>query len=416
MNQENEHKTIEINPQLLAHTMKNAAKKRPKKNKDEDMDMEGLEDLGEERKTERRTRIRMNEQLKQGLGNRRTQRYERKSLLREYRKKQEELMKEGGEEILTFSQEGGESKLILKEPGTSLKINTSRSTGSDDFTESVEFMKHLEEEIVEKSKTEGGHTIPTKTNLPTPEYGCLKGGTMPTFRQWSGIHPYGHRTTQKIGVRYAPTTLPPVSPVAPSPIPIYQNPIPTSFQLPVTRAPILSLDGGNRDTISTHYLPPITVSPREASFVPPLLTPLEKEAQEKAREIHEKLHLQRLMKEREEEEEKKGGMEKRGKRKKTIRRKLHTGKINDRVSILIPNKTIRNRYHHFTQKIHKTSIQEIKKYLLKRGFIKVGTSAPHEILRKMYEDLHMLGGDIQNLNGENIVYNFKAEGGGNGII
>jgi hypothetical protein len=185
MNQENEHKTIEINPQLLAHTMKNAAKKRPKKNKDEDMDMEGLEDLGEERKTERRTRIRMNEQLKQGLGNRRTQRYERKSLLREYRKKQEELMKEGGEEILTFSQEGGESKLILKEPGTSLKINTSRSTGSDDFTESVEFMKHLEEEIVEKSKTEGGHTIPTKTNLPTPEYGCLKGGTMPTFRQWS---------------------------------------------------------------------------------------------------------------------------------------------------------------------------------------------------------------------------------------
>jgi hypothetical protein len=106
-------------------------------------------------------------------------------------------------------------------------------------------------------------------------------------------------------------------------------------------------------------------------------------------------------------------VEKRGKRKKTIRRKLHTGKINDRVSILIPNKTIRNRFHHLSQKMHQTSIQDIKKYLLKRGFIKVGTSAPHDILRKMYKDLHMLGGEIQNLNGENIVYNFKAgaEGG-----
>jgi len=107
------------------------------------------------------------------------------------------------------------------------------------------------------------------------------------------------------------------------------------------------------------------------------------------------------------EEEAKGAMEKRGKRKKTIRRKLHTGKINDRVSILIPNKTIRNRFHNTTQKMHQTSIQEIKKYLLKRGFIKVGTGAPHEILRKMYNDLHMLGGEVQNLNGENIVYNFK---------
>jgi hypothetical protein len=407
MSDNEERKMIEINPHLLAHTLKNSGKKRPKKNKD-DEDLEGLDNLGE-RKTERKTRIRMNEQLGGSGGTRRTHRYERKSMLREYRKKQEELLKEKGGESLIFSNEGGESKLILTErrgsSGGGFKVNTEKGA-VDDFTESVQFMKHLEEEILEKAKEGGGaesgerHNHTVRKNPPLPIYGCLKGGTMPTFRQWSKQQPENgsHRMTQRMGVRYDPSLLGDIpNPMAgmysqmSSPVPL-QMPIPETMPKP------------------SMYVE----SPR-VSVVPPLLTPMEKEAQEKAREINEKLKLQQLMREREEEEEEaKGAIEKRGKRKKTIRRKLHTGKINDRVSILIPNKTIRNRFHHLSQKMHQTSIQDIKKYLLKRGFIKVGTNAPHEILRKMYKDLHMLGGEVQNLNGENIVYNFKAGGGGGG--
>jgi hypothetical protein len=420
-----ERKMIEINPHLLAHTLKNAGKKRTKKNKEDEEDLEGLEDLGE-RKTERKTRIRMNEQLGGGT-TRRNHRYERKSLLREYRKKQEELLKEGGGESLIFSNEGGESKLILHDGGSSrgLKVDTTKGA-MNDFSDSVQFMKHLEKEIMEKANEEsmsGGerhnHTVRKKPNLPTPEYGCLKGGTMPTFREWTGQQP-GHRTTQRMGVRYAPAVsggIPnPMSgmysqasmypaPVS-APIPVLA-PVPTPVPETISK-PAMFLGGSERESMG--FLPPIE-SPRN-SVVPPLLTSAEKEAQERAREINEKLKLQQLMKERE-ETERTGAVEKRGKRKKTIRRKLHTGKINDRVSILIPNKTIRNRFHNLSQKMHQTSIQDIKKYLLKRGFIKVGTSAPHEILRKMYKDLHMLGGELQNLNGENIVYNFKAgaEGG-----
>ena len=402
-----ERKMIEINPNLLAHTLKNAGKKRPKKNKDED-DLENLVgDLGEKR--ERKTRIRMNEQL----GGRRTQRYERKSLLREYRKKQEELLKEGGGESLIFSNEGGESKLILQEAGSSngFKVDTQKGA-VDDFSDSVQFMKHLEEEILETAKEEGGsmerhnHTVRKKPTLPKPEYGCLKGGNMPTFRQWTGQQQTGHRTTQRIGVHYAPMETNPMSGIySKISSPNTLNPS-ANISIPVAHEsikppPILSpmpILGGN------------IIEPPRNSVVPPIMTSMEKEAQEKAKEINDKLKLQQLMREREEEETK-WAVEKRGKRKKTIRRKLHTGKINDRVSILIPNKTIRNRVHNMTQKMHQTSIQEIKKYLLKRGFIKVGTSAPHEILRKMYKDLHMLGGEVQNLNGDNIVYNFKVGGG-----
>lgn len=390
--QKDEHKTIEINPHLLAHTLKNAGKKRTKKTHNDD------EDYDENMEERRKPRIQMNEQLKQGS---RTHRYERKSLLREYRKKQEELLNEGGGD-----------RLIMKDGG--IKIDTSSSSSkNDDFMDSVNFIKHLEEDMLENSKPISIPSIKSNTILPIPDYGCMKNGTSPTFRQWSGQQPGIQRKTQRMNVRYSPAVYggsgmsaesgnyppgfePNSMPVFPQTPPLqsqpYPQPQPTYYQEQIPEPP-----------------PPF----REPSFVPPILTQAEKESRERAREINEQLRLQQMMREREEEdnknEEKMGGNL--GKRKKTIRRKLYTGKINDRVSILIPNKTIRNRFHNSTQKLHQTSIQEIRKFLLKRGFIKVGSSAPTEILRKMYEDLHMLGGEVQNMNGENIVYNFKAKGG-----
>ena len=398
---EEEKKFIEINPNLLAHNLKNAGKKRSAKNHDEES--------GEEPRRPTAHRIQMNEQLKRGGGVRKTQ--NRKSLLREYRKKQEELLDAGGGDSLVYNKD--ENRLILGgDRGSGLKIDTGSADKNTDFMESVNFMKHLEEEIMEKVRESSSQLAPKPSaapsnKLPTPDYGCLKNGSIPTFRQWTGQQPGIQRKTQRLNVRYSPGVSEP---------PEY-SPLPLATAAPVA----MSLPASVQMRPPTPYYSSETPEPepfanREPSFVPPILTLQEREAQEKAREINEKLKLKLLMKEREEEaqkmEEEMGS--KLAKRKKTVRRKLHTGKINDRVSILIPNKTIRNRYHNLSQKMHQTSIQEIKKYLLKRGFIKVGTSAPSEILRKMYEDLHMLGGEIQNLNGENIVYNFKAASGSGG--
>ena len=38
-----------------------------------------------------------------------------------------------------------------------------------------------------------------------------------------------------------------------------------------------------------------------------------------------------------------------------------------------------------TQDIKMKSIEEMKRYLIKQGFIRVGTSAPNDVIRKMYE-------------------------------
>ena len=51
-------------------------------------------------------------------------------------------------------------------------------------------------------------------------------------------------------------------------------------------------------------------------------------------------------------------------------------------------------------------MQDIKKHLIKNGFIKVGSIAPNDVLRKMYETSMLACGEIHNYNPENLVYNF----------
>ena len=43
---------------------------------------------------------------------------------------------------------------------------------------------------------------------------------------------------------------------------------------------------------------------------------------------------------------------------------------------------------------------------MKHGFIKVGTIAPNDVLRKMYESALLICGDVHNHNKDNLMYNF----------
>ena len=58
------------------------------------------------------------------------------------------------------------------------------------------------------------------------------------------------------------------------------------------------------------------------------------------------------------------------------------------------------------QKLKQTPIDEVKRFLTKRGFIKVGSSAPNDVLRKMHETVSLMCGEIQNYNPDNLLYNF----------
>lgn len=96
------------------------------------------------------------------------------------------------------------------------------------------------------------------------------------------------------------------------------------------------------------------------------------------------------------------------KQRRIIRRTYKVGKskVLPNISVLVSNKTIRNNISTKTQLLKQTPTEEIKKYLIKRGLIKVGSTAPNDVLRKMYESTMLICGEIQNHNSDNLLHNF----------
>ena len=58
--------------------------------------------------------------------------------------------------------------------------------------------------------------------------------------------------------------------------------------------------------------------------------------------------------------------------------------------------------------LKKKALSDIKYYLRKHNLIRVGTTAPENLLRKIYENSN-LSGDIINHNEENLIHNFFTE-------
>jgi hypothetical protein len=99
---------------------------------------------------------------------------------------------------------------------------------------------------------------------------------------------------------------------------------------------------------------------------------------------------------------------KRPKQKRIVRRtfKIGKSKVVPKVSVLISSRSIRNKVSTDGQLLKQKPMEEIKSYLIKRGLIRVGTTAPNDVLRKMYECSTMMCGELQNHNPDNLLYNF----------
>ena len=96
------------------------------------------------------------------------------------------------------------------------------------------------------------------------------------------------------------------------------------------------------------------------------------------------------------------------KRKKTKRRTYKIGKSKNapKVSVLVSNRTIRSNITTQSQKLKAVPIEEVKRFLVKRGLIRVGSITPNDVLRKMYESAVMMCGEVHNHNPDNLLYNF----------
>jgi len=96
------------------------------------------------------------------------------------------------------------------------------------------------------------------------------------------------------------------------------------------------------------------------------------------------------------------------KQKRTVRRNFTVGRCKTKpiVGVLVSNRTIRNNTTTKTQLMKQTPIEDVRRYLVKKGFIKVGSIAPNDVLRKMHETACLMCGEIENHNPENLLYNY----------
>jgi len=92
--------------------------------------------------------------------------------------------------------------------------------------------------------------------------------------------------------------------------------------------------------------------------------------------------------------------------KRTIKRKYTLGKskLKKSVSVLIKNRETRKKIISAQKEMKKKSINDIKISLREHNLIKIGSSAPNDILRKIYESA-MLAGEITNTNSETFIHN-----------
>ena len=99
---------------------------------------------------------------------------------------------------------------------------------------------------------------------------------------------------------------------------------------------------------------------------------------------------------------------KQNKRRKTLRRTYKVGRsqVAPKVSVLVSNKTIRNRVSTQKQLLKQTPIQDVKKYLIKHGLSRVGAITPTDVLRQMYESMSLVCGEIYNHNPDTLLYNY----------
>ena len=95
--------------------------------------------------------------------------------------------------------------------------------------------------------------------------------------------------------------------------------------------------------------------------------------------------------------------------RQTITKKYNLGRApgSNVVGVLIKNNETRRQVQQEHGVLRRESIVEIRKYLHDHGLLKVGSDAPPDVLRNMYENAKLTG-DVNNVNKHVMLHNFIA--------
>ena len=235
--------------------------------------------------------------------------------------------------------------------------NSNIKTFHDEFKESMDYLSGVMEKrkkirkkkTVKNNQITNSHAVQNKIQ-GAPPYGCLKNGNKPTFRQYQKtLKRGGNHSTQipKLIIADKPQTM------------THQN------SNSLVRKNKLQNVKSKLSTVFTNPLGNINIpSP------PP----------------------NKMVKQR----------------NKTIRRKIKLGKIKNTVGILVKNKRTRKRIKRDMDVLKTTKLHNIKSYLKRHNLIKIGSAAPEDVLRKIYEDAR-LAGSIYNKNPDVLIHNYMQD-------
>ena len=238
---------------------------------------------------------------------------------------------------------------------------------------------------------------------PRPPYGCLKNGKTPTYRQWR------RQQGQPISTMHNKT------------LKHYGNPLNNKD---ATSSQSLNLSNDMRESLNKGH---------EKSDREKILDRIRREIQQKKQEIEKKDKFEKFQKKYNQMMKQGGGgsgenlldketssplisngkIKKKFKkhiktiRKKTIKRKYKLGKqlSKNKVSVLIKNKKTRKKIQHEEKLLKRIHIMDIKNQLVKMGLLKHGSTAPNDVIRKMYENA-ILSGEINNVNKDVLIHNY----------
>ena len=280
--------------------------------------------------------------------------------------------------------------------------------------------------------------------VPDVPYGCLKGGSKPSYRSWIqtrkniDLPDIFNINTNPININARPPTPPKRNPLINS----LENPLINSLENPLINSlgnPLInSLENPLINSLGNPLITPSVDSSREQrleqiknklrkiqeqenghkpevqnlarnlSILEPIsqigsiiedLPPFDEDTPAKIQEILTDAQII---------EKKAPELKKYIKR--TIRRKFTLGRSDKmrRVGVLIKDKQTRKNVINAQKELKKTSITDVRKYLRQHGIIKVGSTAPNDILRKTFESA-MLAGEVTNNNKDVLLHNFLNE-------